>query len=169
MKRKLLFVWLCLCPAFCPAQKVSLRVADTWVQLGIEEMQTEIKPGWSIAGRKLKDKRVLYLWGKTSRQMTDDRKPEFKVEPGEKETLVDYALIRLSVRRDHRRLPKDVLRENAYIRMEPSDFSIRPEGELAFVCRPLNNLPSGEYILVCLNQTIEKNQAGYKVHAFCIP
>ncbi|MGN1257059.1 MAG: hypothetical protein ACI4UA_07845 [Bacteroidaceae bacterium] len=169
MKRKQLFIWLCLLPAFCHAQMVSLRVADTWIELNREEMQTEIKPGWSIAGRKLKDKRVLYLWGKTSRQMTDDRRPELRVEPEEKETLVDYALIRLDVRRDHRRLPKPILRENSYTRLEPTDFSIRPDGKQAFVCRPLNNLPSGEYILVCLEQTVEKHQAGYRVHAFSIP
>ena len=94
MKRNIL-LWLCLYASLCQAQEVSLRVADSWVSLKMEEMQTEIKPGWSIAGKKLKDTRVLYLWGKSSRQVTDDRKPVLKVEPGERETLVDYALIQL--------------------------------------------------------------------------
>ena len=111
MKRNIL-LWLCLHASLCQAQEVSLRVADSWVPLKMEEMQTEIKPGWSIAGKKLKDTRVLYLWGKSSRQVTDDRKPVLKVEPGERETLVDYALVQLKRRRDHRRLAKSELRDN---------------------------------------------------------
>ena len=169
MKTKILTSWLCLLAVCCHAQKISLQVADSWVELHAEEMQTEIKPGWSIAGRKLKDKRVLYLWGKKSRQMTDDRKPLLMVEPAEKETLVDYALIKLSTRRDHRRLPKDVLRENTYMRLEPPGFSIKPEGKEAFVCQPLTSLTPGEYILVYLSQTIEEHEAGYKVYPFSIP
>ncbi len=169
MKTKILTSWLCLLAVCCHAQKISLQVADNWVELHAEEMQTEIKPGWSIAGRKLKDKRVLYLWSKTSRQMTDDRKPLLMVEPAEKETLVDYALIKLSTRRDHRRLPKDVLRENTYMRLEPPGFSIKPEGKEAFVCQPLTSLTPGEYILVYLSQTIEEHEAGYRVYPFSIP
>lgn len=169
MKTKILTLWLCLLTVCSHAQKISLQVADNWVELHAEEMQTEIKPGWSIAGRKLKDKRVLYLWGKTSRQMTDDRKPLLMVEPAEKETLVDYALIKLSTRRDHRRLPKDVLRENTYMRLEPPGFSIKPEGKEAFVCQPFTSLTPGEYILVYLSQTLEEHEAGYRVYPFSIP
>ena len=168
MKRNILLL-LCLHAVLCQAQDVSLRVADSWVRVDAEEMQTEIKPGWSIAGRKLKDTRVLYLWGKQSRQLTDDRMPVFRVEPGEKETLVDYALIRLKRHRDHRRLPKDQLRDNEYVRLEPSHFSIQAEGREAFVCKPLESMQPGEYVLVCLSQTLSEEQAGYRVYPFCIP
>ena len=101
--------------------------------------------------------------------MTDDRKPLLMVEPAEKETLVDYALIKLSTRRDHRRLPKDVLRENTYMRLEPPGFSIKPEGKEAFVCQPFTSLTPGEYILVYLSQTLGEHEAGYKVYPFSIP
>lgn len=168
MKRNIL-LWLCLHASLCQAQDVSLRVADSWVRVDAEEMQTEIKPGWSIAGKKLKDTRVLYLWGKSSRQLSDDRTPVLRVEPGERETLVDYALIRLKKRRDHRRLPKEQLRDNDYVRLEPSHFSIQPDGDEAFVCRPLANLQPGEYVLVCLSQALGQEQAGYRVYPLSIP
>ena len=122
MKRNIL-LWLCLYASLCQAQEVSLRVADSWVSLKMEEMQTEIKPGWSIAGKKLKDTRVLYLWGKSSRQVTDDRKPVLKVEPGERETLVDYALVQLKRRRDHRRLAKSFATTSMCAWSRPSSLS----------------------------------------------
>lgn len=160
---------LCLRAFLCQAQDVSLQVAGRWVSLKADEMQTEIKPGWSIAGKKLKDTRVLYLWGKSALQMTDDRKPALRVNPGIQETLVDYALIRLKTRRDHRRLPRERLRDNTYVRLEPEHFSIQAEGKDAFVCTPNVSLPPGEYILTCLNQTLSEEQAGYKVYPFRIP
>ncbi len=168
MKRNIL-LWLCLHASLCQAQDVSLRVAGSWVHVDAEEMQTEIKPGWSIAGKKLKDTRVLYLWGKSSRQLTDDRMPVLRVEPGEHETLVDYALIRLKKRRDHRRLPKEQLRDNDYVRLEPSHFSIQADGDEAFVCKPLASLQPGEYVLVCLSQTLGQEQAGYRVYPLSVP
>ena len=154
MKRNIL-LWLCLYASLCQAQEVSLRVADSWVPLKMEEMQTEIKPGWSIAGKKLKDTRVLYLWGKSSRQVTDDRKPVLKVEPGERETLVDYALVQL--------------RDNKYVRLEPPQFTIKADGKQAFVCQPAESLAPGEYVLVWLCQTLKDEQAGYRVFPFSIP
>lgn len=168
MKRNIL-LWLCLYASLCQAQEVSIRVADSWVPLKMEEMQTEIKPGWSIAGKKLKDTRVLYLWGKSSRQVTDDRKPVLKVEPGERETLVDYALVQLKRRRDHRRLAKSELRDNKYVRLEPPQFTIQADGKQSFVCRPVENLAPGEYVLVWLCQTLKDEQAGYRVFPFSIP
>ncbi len=162
-------LWLCLQASLCQAQEVSLRVAGSWVRLGAEEMQTEIKPGWTIAGQKLKDTRVVYLWGKLSRQMADDRKPVLRVEPGDQEPLVDYALIRLKRKRDHRRLPKDQLRDNEYVRLEPSRFSIQADGKQAFVCKPLYSLQPGEYVLAYLGQTLTQEQAGYLVYPFTIP
>ena len=158
MKRNIL-LWLCLYASLCQAQEVSLRVADSWVPLKMEEMQTEIKPGWSIAGKKLKDTRVLYLWGKSSRQVTDDRKPVLKVEPGERETLVDYALVQLKRRRDHRRLAKSELPQ----------FTVKADGKQAFVCQPAESLAPGEYVLVWLCQTLKDEQAGYRVFPFSIP
>lgn len=160
---------MCLCALLCQAQECDLRVAGHWVSLKAEEMQTEIKPGWSIAGKKLKDTRVLYLWGHTALQMTDDRRPVLRVRPAGQETLVDYALVRLRQRRDYRRLPKDELRDNDYVRLEPEHFDIQVEGDDAFVCTPLASLPAGEYILVCLTQTLREQQAGYRVFPMRVP
>lgn len=160
---------MCLCTLLCQAQECDLWVAGHWVSLKAEEMQTEIKPGWSIAGKKLKDTRVLYLWGRTALQMTDDRRPVLRVRPAGQETLVDYALVRLRQRRDYRRLPKDQLRDNDYVRLEPEHFDIKVEGDDAFVCTPLANLPAGEYILVCLTQTLQEQQAGYRVFPMRVP
>lgn len=160
---------VCLCALLCRAQECELQVAGHWVSLRAEEMQTEIKPGWSIAGKKLKDTRVLYLWGRSALQMTDDRRPVLRVHPADQETLVDYALLRLKQRRDHRRLPKDELRDNTYVRLEPEHFDIRVEGDDAFVCTPRVDMSAGEYILVCLTQTIQEGQAGYRVFPLRVP
>jgi len=168
MMRNIL-LWLCLHASLCQAQEVSLGVGGSWVALEAEEMQAEIKPGWTIAGKKLRDTRVLYLWGKRSRQTADDRMPVIRVNPGARETLADYALVRLRCRRDHRRLPKAVLRDNEYVRLEPSLFSIRAEGKQDFVCKPLACLHPGEYVLVCLSQTTDEKQAGYRVYPFSVP
>ena len=74
MRLKLLLLLSC-CPFLVKAQNVKLQVAGTWVNLSEEEMQTEIKPGWTIAGKKLKDTQVVYLWGKSSHQISDDSQP----------------------------------------------------------------------------------------------
>lgn len=168
MRLKLLLLLSC-CPFLVKAQNVKLQVAGTWVNLSEEEMQTEIKPGWTIAGKKLKDTQVVYLWGKSSHQISDDNQPVFRIVPGKNETLVDYSLIRLKVRKDHRRLPKSELRENDYTRIHPESFSIQVDGDSAFICKPLQSFAAGEYILTNIAQTLGKEQAGYRVYPLRLP
>ena len=90
-------------------------------------------------------------------------------ETQERETLVDYALVQLKRRRDHRRLAKSELRDNKYVRLEPPQFTIQADGKQSFVCRPVENLAPGEYVLVWLCQTLKDEKAGYRVFPLSNP
>lgn len=151
MKTKLLLAGL-LIPTFMFARKVQLSVAGNWVEIQAQQTQSELKPGWTIADIKLKDKLTRYLNGSQSTQTTDDGSPSLLIEPGDREVLVDYAIIRLSRKKFYRKLPKAVLSENAYIRFSPEHFHIHPEGDMGFVCIPRMPLPKGQYIIVHLSQ-----------------
>ena len=67
----------------------------------------------------------------------------------ERETLVDYALVQLKRRRDHRRLAKSELRDNKYVRLEPPQFTIKADGKQAFVCQPAESLGRSQWERSC--------------------
>ena len=167
MQRRLLILLLaalgCLSAS---AGHVFLIIGENRVELTAQQTQTEVRAGWRIVDIQLKGRTTRYLAGGHSNQLTDGRRPTFIVEPSEDETLVDYALIRLDAKRSYRRLPRAVLRENDYQRLEPEGFEITPEAERAFVCTPRDALQPGEYILVCLTQQPQGDLGDYAVYAF---
>lgn len=156
-------------PVCLYAQKVELKVQDNLVKLMPEQTQSELKPGWTIFDIKLKDKLVHYLTGGHSSQLTDDNMPEFHIIPSENEMLNDYAILRLQNKKYYRRLPKNNIWENDYIRVEPSNFFIKSDGDNGFICHPLDALIKGEYILLNLKQNPIGDLKDLKVYSFQVP
>ena len=133
------------------SQKVEIRVADSWAEIPAQQTQSELKPGWKIVDYQMKSRLTHYLSSSHASQLAEGNRPVFRVTPGSEEVLVDYALICLKRFKSYRKLPKAMLSENDYMRMEPRDFELRAEDD-AFVCQPRQPLLPGEYILVCLSQ-----------------
>ena len=133
------------------SQKVEIRVADSWAEIPAQQTQSELKPGWKIVDYQMKSRLTHYLSGSHASQLAEGNRPVFRVTPGPEEVLVDYALICLKRFKSYRKLPKAMLSENDYMRLEPRDFELRAEDD-AFVCQPRQPLLPGEYILVCLSQ-----------------
>ena len=114
------------------------------------------------------DTRIYKVSDKLS-QLTDDQMPTFRLTPGQGETLVDYALIRLRSKRQWRVLPNPMLRLNSYLRIEPKHFYIKPAGDSAFEFHPLAALDRGAYILVNLAQQPVGELQDYTVYPFQVP
>ncbi|MBO4642831.1 MAG: hypothetical protein J5661_08270 [Bacteroidaceae bacterium] len=158
-----------LCPLFCMAQKVSLYVGNNLVEIPVQQTQSELKPGWKIVDIQMKPKRTCYLWGGQSKQITDDQRPIFIIEPGEGETLADYAFIKLKKRRQYRQLTQTVLVNNPYLRIDLNHFNIKTEGEKGFQVQPKEVMEKGEYILVNLLQKPIGELGDYNVYPIQIP
>lgn len=152
MKRNLALILL-MFAATSYAQKVSIKVSEQYVSIPAEQTQTEVKPGWTIADIKLKDKLTRYLAGGQAKQLSDDSKPHFVIEPGKKETLVEYALVKLQKRKQYRKFPMANLRDNKYLRIEPSHFEIKTNGDIEFAVSPKADLEPGEYVIMNIQQS----------------
>lgn len=168
MKIIMAFILLTL-PICMRAQKVELKVQDHFVKLASEQTQSELKPGWIVFDIKLKDKLVHYLSGGYSTQLTENNKPEFHIIPAENEVLADYAFLRLTNKKSYRKIPKSVIWENEYKRVEPVNFFIKSDGENGFICHPLEALVKGEYILLNLKQKPIGELQDLKVYSFQVP
>lgn len=149
--KKIFSVLAFLCAFSAYAQKVEMAVGDGWVEIPAQQTQSELKPGWKIVDYQMKSRLIHYLSGGHASQLADGDKPVFRVTPGPNEVLLDYALIRLKRYKTYRKLPKAILLENIYTRLELSGFNIKSESD-AFICQPLQPLTPGEYILVCFSQ-----------------
>ena len=150
------------------AQKVEIAISEQWAEIPAHQTQSELKLGWKIVDYQMKSRLIHYLSGGHATQLADGTRPIFRVMPSPDEVLVDYALIRLKHYSDYRKFPKAILLDNNYIRLEPSFFNIKAEGD-AFICQPLQPLQSGEYILVCLSQKPIGELNDLLVYPFCIP
>lgn len=164
MKYACLF-FLMFCSAQTLAQRVELMVEGRRVELPVVLTQSDTRPGWKIVDIQLKDRQTRFLWGSHSTQLTDDARPVFVIEPGDKETLYDYALILLENKKEYRRFPRFMPKDNAYIRITPDSFAMRAEAD-AFVCQPLKPLPSGDYFLLNLEQQPIGKPSNYQGYAF---
>ena len=133
------------------AQKVELAVGEGWVEIPVQQTQSELKPGWKIVDYQMKSKLTHYLSGGHASQLTDGNRPVFRVTPAEKEVLIDYVLIRLKASKYYRKMFKPLLIECNYTRLEPSAFDVKAESD-SFICQPRQPLQPGEYILANLKQ-----------------
>jgi len=147
--------------------KIEISVNGSWVEIPAQQTQSELKPGWKIVDYQMKSRLTHYLSGKHATQLADDNRPEFRVTPGDKEILVDYAFIRLKRTKFYRKLPKVKLIENEYTRLEPKDFDVSADGD-AFVCKPRLPFQPGEYILVNLAQHPVGELNDLFVFPFCV-
>jgi len=160
---------LTILPLCLHAQKVELKVTDSYAEIRAEQTQTELKPGWTVFDIKLKDKFIHYLDGAHATQLTDDGSPEFRITPAGNEVLADYAVIRLQGRKYYRRMAKSNVRENEYKRIEPEHFFIKSDGKDGFICRPLEPLLRGDYILLNIAQKPIGDLEDLRVYPFRIP
>lgn len=149
------------------AQKVEIDVSGCWVEIPVLQTQSELKPGWKIVDYQMKSKLTHYLSGGHASQLADSFQPVFRIAPGAEEVLVDYALIQLKRYKSYRKLPKALLIENIYTRLEPKDFDIKAESD-AFICQPRQPLKPGEYILVNLSQHPIGELQDILVYPFCL-
>ena len=133
------------------AQKVETVVGEGWVEIPVQQTQSELKPGWKIVDYQMKSKLTRYLSGGHASQLTEGNRPVFRVTPAEKEVLIDYVLVRLKASKYYRKMFKPLLIECNYIRLEPSNFDIKAESD-SFICQPKQPLMAGEYIIACLTQ-----------------
>ena len=149
--KKLTYILFLMLPLCCGAQKVETTVADNWVEIPVQQTQSELKPGWKIVDYQMKSRLTHYLAGGRATQLSDGNRPMFRVTPGPDEVLIDYALIRLKAKKYYRKLSSPQLIENIYTRLEPKAFTIKAESD-SFICQPREPLQPGEYILVNLAQ-----------------
>ncbi len=166
MRRLLTLLYIMMSALSLPAQRVQIMMAGNRASMAPQQTQTEVKPGWRIVDIQLKSHTTRYLFGRHASQLTDGERPTFVISPSEKETLVDYALIRLVEKKTYRKLSAPLLRDNAYTRFEPAAFEIRPDGDDSFVCTPRQPLVRGEYILVNLAQEPQGELGDYSVYPF---
>jgi hypothetical protein len=156
-------------PTCMYAQKVELKVLDNFATLKAEQTQSELKPGWTIFDIKLKDKVTHYLSRGHSSQLTDNGMPEFHITPAEDEVLADYVIIRLLNKKYYRKIPKSVILENDYKRVEPANFYIKSDGDNGFFCHPLEALTKVDYILLNIKQKPIGDLKDLKVYSFQVP
>ena len=128
---------------------------------------SETKPGWKIVDIKLKDKTSHYLWGRQSGQLADSPQPTFDIYLSDKQTLVNYRIVRLKQKKQYRLLPKPRLADNEYLECSPANFLIKPIGQTGFRCTPLQPLKPGEYILLDAGQDTSDMQK-VEVYAFTV-
>ena len=165
--KKIISLILLLCVLSAKAQQVEILVGGNWVEIPVQQTQSELKPGWKIVDYQMKSKLTHYLSGGHASQLTDGNRPVFRVTPAEKEVLIDYVLIRLKASKYYRKMFKPLLIECNYTRLEPSVFDVKAESD-SFICQPRQPLQPGEYILANLKQQPIGELQDLLVYPFCV-
>lgn len=120
-------------------------------QLTATQTQTQLNPGWNVAGIQTGGKRMRYLWGSISRQICDTARPTLVVEP-HKSTLSDFILIRLKKKKQYRKMEKPEPLENVFVRITPTHFIVETTEDERFRITPRQDLRPGEYLLMDSSQ-----------------
>lgn len=165
--KKIISLFLLLCVLSAKAQQVEILVGGNWVEIPVQQTQSELKPGWKIVDYQMKSKLTHYLSGGHATQLADGNRPVFRVTPDEKEVLVDYVLVRLKASKYYRKMFKPLLIECNYTRLEPSAFDVKAEND-SFICQPHQPLQPGEYILANLKQQPIGELQDLLVYPFCV-
>lgn len=129
---------------------VSILVGDSTFEIQPAVTQTEYKPGWKIVDVQTKGKYTRYLWGLTSRQVTDDRKPHFHIDASRCK-LSDLLLIKLKVKRGYRQFPKANLTDCNGMAADLDKMVIQLVNDDTYLIYPKESLLPGEYVLVDKN------------------
>ena len=169
MKRIHTLIWLITWALWTSAQTTGVRmmVGEHSIAPKADHFLSETKPGWKIVDIKLKDKTSHYLWGRQSGQLADSPQPTFDIYLSDKQTLVNYRIVRLKQKKQYRMLPKPRLADNEYLECSPANFLIKPIGQTGFRCTPLQPLKPGEYILLDAGQDTSDMQK-VEVYAFTV-
>ena len=165
-----LFIYFCTMKRFCYILLALLFVLHSEAQLPARQSEvcifiedslwnmtpsttiSELTRGWEIQGFVVGRKIRRYLYGSRSKQSAPSSCPAFVIRPAEGSTLTDYALIRLTPKKNYRRFTSGLLSECLYRRADLHEFQIEPYGEDAFRVQPNEKLKTGEYVWVCLSQ-----------------
>lgn len=152
MNKIIISAALLLMQAMCIySQKIDIEVEKNMVNIPVQQTQTEIKPGWKIVDVQLKSKVIRYLWGAKATQLAE-KKPTFRVNPGDSLLLADLVMIKLKEKAEYRRIPKPQIHDNECIFVSIRDFIIKPFDEDSYLITPINPLEPGEYILTWFTQ-----------------
>lgn len=168
MKKIAIIILFVLGYSHASAQKISIDVDGTMVEIQSQQTQTEIKPGWKIVDIQLKSKLVRYLWGKQARVFSDEKRPAFLVTPAEEGVLSDLVFIKLKQKNEYRRIPKSIILENNVVPVDLSNFDIKVQGDSTFMIRPRQDMEPGEYVMTWLNAPLIGEYEDWTVWAFCI-
>ncbi|MCD8301700.1 MAG: hypothetical protein LUC44_01625 [Prevotellaceae bacterium] len=174
MKRQIASLMAVLCLSIGAfAQKdpepveVQVYVGDSLYAIVRASTQTEAKTGWNVVSFSVGGKTTKYLWGRQSFQLLDERRPRFVVNPVGG-TLSDYAIIRLKQKKTYRLLPEPLLRDNKYMSIDLVNFFVELTEDDKFIVRPQQELESGEYILLNINQEPHGDLGDYYGYPFTI-
>lgn len=146
---------------------VGVLIGDSVYHIEAQTTQTEVKAGWKIVDYQTKSKTTRYLWGAHSKQLLDTQQPCFIINPGTSQ-LIDFAIIKLTAKRDHRKLPKAQLKECAYrtIDLYTAKTELLPDESYKVT---LNEpLSPGEYIITQVTQAPTDNMGNIIVYPFTI-
>lgn len=146
---------------------VGVFVGDSIYRIEGQTTQTEIKAGWKIVDYQTKNKTTRYLWGAHSKQLIDNQQPSFYINPGESQ-LIDFAIIKLSPKRDHRKLPKAQLKECTYRTFDLYTAKTELLQDDSYKVTMSEPLVPGEYIIVQMTQTPADDMGNMIVFPFTI-
>lgn len=146
---------------------VGVFIGDSIYRIAPQTTQTEVKAGWKIVDYQTKSKTTRYLWGAHSKQLIDTQQPCFFINPGSSQ-LIDFAIIKLSTKRDHRRLPKAQLKECTYRTFDLYNVSTELLSDDNYKVTPKEPLAPGEYIILQMTQTPVNDMGDITVYPFTI-
>ncbi len=142
-------------------------VGDSAYTINRSSTQTEVKTPWTVFSFTVGGKTTKYLWGRQSYQLIDSHTPTFIVNPADA-TLSDYVVIKLIQKKSYRQLPEPLLRDNPYISIDLVNFVVESIDDEKFMIRPQQQLSSGEYILLNINQEPHGDTSDYYGYCFTI-
>lgn len=148
-------------------QTVELMVGEKAFLLSETQTQTQLNPGWNVAGFQTGGKSMRYIWGSVSRQICDSARPTFIIDPLHA-TLSDFILIRLKKKKQYRKLEKPNPVDNCYLRVTPKDFIVETTKDERFRITPREDLKKGEYILLDASQRTVGDMGDYTGWCFTV-
>lgn len=161
--------WSAMTFAQLPQQisPVGVVIGDSVYRIEPQITQTEVKAGWKIVDYQTRSKTTRYLWGSRSKQPIDNQQPCFYINPGSSQ-LIDFAIIRLTPKRDHRKLPKAQLKANTYKTFDlyTATAELLPDENYKVTLK--EPLSPGEYIITQMTQTPVDDMGNITVYPFTI-
>ncbi len=150
-----------------PATSVSMFVEDSFYGIDPVCTQSEYKPGWKIVDIQTNGKLSRYLWGRHSRQLSDDRTPRLLIETGNYK-LNDFVLIKLKEKKEYRKFASHNLFEcdGRHIDLDLVAIKLLDDGR--YEVRPHVPLTPGEYVIVNLKAEATNDFGDVYVYPFTI-